>query len=102
MWKQIEVDTILNVAFIILVFCDHVRSVMYFIESIQMDNFHGVLCNCDKYGNRKCNSSVTNTMGNNCLPNPKGEFFLSTNHAAPYGKNEINDQDISYFEKVPC
>ncbi|XP_044010092.1 pancreatic triacylglycerol lipase-like, partial [Aphidius gifuensis] len=68
--------------------CSHQRAYQYMIESII--NPHGFLAiKCDKWKNYKkgkCNSKIAVFMGENVSQKIRGQFYLETNNATPFGK----------------
>ncbi|KAF2895539.1 hypothetical protein ILUMI_10636 [Ignelater luminosus] len=80
-------------------FCDTIRAVAYFNESINSLNFLGIKCsNCASFTPnmllRQCGSSQTTIMGENCPLNVAGEYYLTTNDNNPFAKGLQGTQGV--------
>lgn len=67
--------------------CDHLRSVAYYIESINSNNFIGKEClDCLQFISGCPDSNKKTIMGENCPRNETGVRFLNINSNSPFAK----------------
>ncbi|KAK4878891.1 hypothetical protein RN001_011397 [Aquatica leii] len=66
-------------------FCNHLRAVAYFIQTITSKTFLGVLCTCNNFHNKRCNATNVTVIGEHMsLNSTPGEYFLSTSCHIPF------------------
>lgn len=79
-------------------FCDHIRAVIYYIESITSDQFLGVTCDsCSDFGRGLCKTNSKTIMGENCPFNESGVRYLKTNSKSPFAKINNNHWFTFFF-----
>ncbi|KAK5638650.1 hypothetical protein RI129_012945 [Pyrocoelia pectoralis] len=73
-------------------FCEHVRSIAYYIESIQSRKFLAVPCTCSNFKANKCKNISSIIVGENLSPTAEdGEYYLTTTYKAPFA---LEAQDL--------
>ncbi|KAH8358956.1 hypothetical protein KR093_003441, partial [Drosophila rubida] len=74
--------------------CAHIRSVVYYMESLTMNNYPTMKCPSYEYANKKDCGSTYSSVRMGSVENEfvaVGEFYVPVNNASPYGLGEVND-----------
>ncbi|XP_018336722.1 lipase member I [Agrilus planipennis] len=68
-------------SFVPVVFCSHIKSYLYFIESINSNNYQAIKCDSWKsYERGDCNMNENATFGANVESDKSGNYFIEIDH----------------------
>jgi hypothetical protein len=72
----------------IVIGCSHIRAWQYFVESIRRpEAFLADRCEFTQNESKECVQSVQAFMGLKASNRLRGKYYLTTNSAAPFGRN---------------